>query len=282
MLERATILYDSKGEPYRFVGSLMDVTESKHLQDQLCRSQRMEAFGQLAGGAAHDFNNFLTTILGYSDLVLSEPGTKGTVARHIAEIRNAAGRASNLTAQLLAFSRKQMLEPQVVEINALITRLERSLFPLLGENISVVCHLHHEKEGAHIKVDPTQLTQIILNLAVNARDAMPKGGQLKIETGIVDLTDENNSDFPCAENVSGEYVLVMLKDTGEGMTEEVKSHIFEPFFTTKDHGLRARACHRIRNHSSKRRPYQNRKRNRNRHDRADFPSEGPGPAQAIL
>lgn len=161
LLERALIMRDQNGHAERFVGCLMDITERKQLQDQLCHSQKMDAFGQLAGGAAHDFNNFLTAILGYSDLVLTEAGVKGTVASHVAEIRKAAGRASDLAAQLLAFSRKQALAPQIIEVNSLITNLERSLLPLLGENISVVCHSHHEKDGAHIRVDPGQMTQII-------------------------------------------------------------------------------------------------------------------------
>lgn len=234
LLERASILRDHTGIPQSVIGVLMDITERKQLQDQLVRSQKMEAFGQLASGAAHDFNNFLTTILGYSDLVLSEMETNTIVARHIGEIRKAAGRASNLAAQLLAFSRKQALDPQVVEVNVLITNLERSLLPLLGENISVVCDLHHEKDGVHMRVDPGQITQIILNLAVNARDAMPSGGQLKIRTAIVDLTDQNRTTFVGSESVPGQYVVISLKDTGAGMSEEVKAHLFEPFFTTKD------------------------------------------------
>ncbi|MEP7014304.1 MAG: ATP-binding protein [Verrucomicrobiota bacterium] len=234
LLERALIERDDQRQAARFVGSLMDVTARKQLRDQLCRSQRMEAFGQLAGGVAHDFNNFLTTILGYSDLVLTEPGIKGAVANHISEIRQAAGRASDLTGQLLAFSRKRALEPQVVDINSIVTNLERSLLRLLGENISVDCVLHPGKEGAHVKVDPGQITQIILNLAVNARDAMAKGGRLTLKTAIVDLTVENHPPFLCGDFVPGEYVLISVKDTGAGMSEEVKSHLFEPFFTTKD------------------------------------------------
>src|SRR5438270_7315644 len=166
----------------------MHVTTRKQLQDQLCRYQKMQAFDQLAGDIAHDFNNFLTTILGYCDLLLPERQIKGMLANHVTEVRAAAGRASTLTQQLLAFSRKQALENIVVEINSVITNLERSLLRLIGENISVVCNLHHEKEGAHIKADPTQITQIILNLAVNARDSMPTGGQVTIETGNVVLT----------------------------------------------------------------------------------------------
>src|SRR5881275_516519 len=200
----------------------MDVTARKQLQDQLCRSQKMEAFGQLAAGLAHDFNNFLTTILGYGDLLLHEREIKGTLADHVAEIRAAAGRASALTQQLLAFSRRQPLEPVVVEVNSIITNLERSLLRLIGENISVVCHLHHEKEGAHIKADPSQITQIILNLAVNARDAMPTGGQLTLETAIVDLPSHPQNPVQCGDFVPGEYVLINISDTGIGMNDEAK------------------------------------------------------------
>jgi PAS domain S-box-containing protein len=233
ILERALILREADGAATRFIGSLMDITERKQLQDQLCRSQRMEAFGQLAAGVAHDFNNFLTTILGYGDLLLHEKQIKGTLADHVVEIRAAAGRASALTQQLLAFSRKQPLEPKVVEINSIITNLERSLLRLIGENIAVVCQLHQEKGGAHIKADPSQITQIILNLAVNARDAMPHGGQLTLETAVADLTAQTQSPFECGAFAPGRYVLVSIRDTGIGMSEEVKTHLFEPFFTTK-------------------------------------------------
>ncbi len=236
LLERAWIVRNSDGKAVRFVGSLMDITARKQLQDQLTRSQKMEAFGQLAGGVAHDFNNFLTTILGYSDLVLAESGMKGTVASHLGEIRKAAGRASNLTGQLLAFSRRQALEPHVVEVNSLIVNLERSLLRLLGDNITVVCHLHREKEGAHIKVDSGQLTQIILNLTVNARDAMRGGGRLTLATTVTSL-DEDRQSLPGLEDIApGDYVVISVIDTGIGMNDEVKAHLFEPFFTTKDEG----------------------------------------------
>jgi two-component system, cell cycle sensor histidine kinase and response regulator CckA len=235
LLERALIVRDEHGKALRFIGSLMDITARKQFQEQLARSQKMEAFGQLADGVAHDFNNFLTTILGYSDLLLSEIGVQGSIASHISEIKKAAGRASAVTGQLLAFSRKQPLEPRVVDVNPFIANLERSLLRLLGDNISVVCHLHPGKEGAHIRVDPSQLTQILLNLAVNARDAMHGGGCLTLETSWVTLSPQTEIPL-CVEALHpGDYVLISVSDNGGGMTDEVKAHLFEPFFTTK-HG----------------------------------------------
>ncbi len=230
ILERALIV---RSPDPRVVSSMMDVTERKQLQTQVCRSQRMEAFGQLAGGVAHDFNNFLTTILGYSDLLLTERAVHGTVANHITEIRDAADRAVALTNQLLAFSRRQSLEPTVLEVNSLIVRVERSLLRLLGENISIECHLHHLPEGAHVKVDEGQLTQILLNLAVNARDAMPHGGRLTIETSVLKIPPDG--DAPCCKDDlrPGDYVVITVTDNGSGMTDEVKARLFEPFFTTR-------------------------------------------------
>jgi len=238
LLERAYIVRDRLGRPFRWVGSLMNITARKQLQDQLVRSQKMEAFGQLAGGVAHDFNNFLTTILGYSDLLLDELETKGEIAGHIREIRGAASRASALTGQLLAFSRKHPLAPCVVDVNSLLTNLERSLLRLLGENISIQCDLQRGKDGMHTKVDPGQLTQIILNLVVNARDAMPGGGCLALETIAVKIesTEEHERECTAEELQPGDYVRISVTDTGTGMTDEVKQHLFEPFFTTKDEG----------------------------------------------
>jgi two-component system cell cycle sensor histidine kinase/response regulator CckA len=236
VLERAHITRDSLGRPLSFVGSLMNITARKQLQDQLVRSQKMEAFGQLAGGVAHDFNNFLTTILGYSDLLLDELGMKGAIAEHITEIRSAAGRASVLTAQLLAFSRKHPLAPSVVDVNSLLTNLERTLLRLLGENISVQCDFERGKEGMHTKVDSGQLTQIVLNLVVNARDAMPDGGCLALETSGVTVESAEDHELGSEELPPGEYVRISVADNGTGMSDEVKQHLFEPFFTTKDEG----------------------------------------------
>jgi PAS domain S-box-containing protein len=236
LLERAYIVRDHLGRPAQWVGSLMNITARKQLQDQLVRSQKMEAFGQLAGGVAHDFNNFLTTILGYSDLLLDELGMKGEIASHIREIRGAAGRASALTGQLLAFSRKHPLAPCVVDVNSLLTNLERSLLRLLGENISVQCDFERGKEGMHTRVDPGQLTQIILNLVVNARDAMTDGGCLALETAAVTIEPTEDHECTSEQLPAGDYVRISVTDNGSGMTDEVKQHLFEPFFTTKDEG----------------------------------------------
>jgi PAS domain S-box-containing protein len=234
ILERAFILRAPDGTPQRLVGALMDVTERQELQAQTCRSQRMEAFGQLAGGVAHDFNNFLTTILGYSDLLLSEMAVKGAVATQVREIREAAGRASTLTNQLLAFSRRQALEPAVLEVNDFIGNIERSLLRLLGDDIAVVCHLQRLKEGMHIKADPGQLTQILVNLAINARDAMLTGGRLTITTAISKEAPKPRHSSAATDLPVGEYVVIALSDNGIGMTEQVKARLFEPFFTTKE------------------------------------------------
>ena len=236
LLERAYIVRDANGRAIQFVGSLMNITARKQLQDQLVRSQKMEAFGQLAGGVAHDFNNFLTTILGYSDLLLDELDPKDEIAEHIREIRGAAGRASALTGQLLAFSRKHPLAPAVVDVNTLLVNLERSLLRLLGENISVQCDFERGKDGMHTKVDPGQFTQIILNLVVNARDAMPNGGCLALETAAVTIEPATDHECTSEELPAGDYVRISVTDNGAGMTEEVKQHLFEPFFTTKHDG----------------------------------------------
>ena len=242
LLERALIVRDSNGHPVRFIGVLMDVTARKQLHDQLSHSQKMEAFGQLAGGIAHDFNNFLTAILGYSDLLVAEVEGRGTEAKYLSEIRSAAGRAASLTKQLLTFSRREPLEPRVLNVNKLIHDLERSMLRLLGENISVLCELMQEKK--YIKVDPDQFTQIIINLAVNARDAMPAGGTLVLKTEAISTNGKSGADLP-----RGKYVSISVIDNGMGMTDEVKEHLFEPFFTTKEDrhgsGLGLATCYGI-------------------------------------
>ena len=209
-----------------------DVTERRSLERQLLQSQKMEAVGRLAGGVAHDFNNLLTAILGYAGLLLDGLPTLSPLRPDLDEIRNAANRAAGLTRQLLAFSRKQVLELRVLDVNQLVGEMDRLLRRLLGEDIDVATKL----DGAvgAVRGDASQLEQVIVNLAVNARDAMPAGGKLTIETRNVELDDQYaRAHVPVPP---GAYVLIAVSDTGTGMSPETLSHVFEPFFTTKEVG----------------------------------------------
>jgi CheY-like chemotaxis protein len=185
----------------------------------------------LAGGIAHDFNNLLTLILGYSESMLGEVEETSPLRNQILEIQAAGQRAANLTRQLLAFSRKQMLNPRVLQPNSVLSSISKMLHRLLGEDIQISLHL--DPELGYIQADPTQLEQVLFNLALNARDAMPEGGQLVIETHNVELDDQAAA---LNGTTAGRYVALEVSDTGCGMTEEVKSRIFEPFFTTKEVG----------------------------------------------
>ena len=209
-----------------------DVTEQRRLQQQLVQSQKMEAVGRLAGGVAHDFNNLLTVILSYSDLLLEDRPPDAPDREDIEQIRKAAVGASALTRQLLAFSRQQVLEPRVLEVNTVVASTEKMLTRLLGEDISLTASLAPAL-GA-VKVDPGQLEQIIMNLAVNARDAMPHGGRLSIETANVDMDESYVRGHPVAH--PGPYVMLAVSDTGIGMDAVTQARIFEPFFTTKEAG----------------------------------------------
>ena len=217
----------------KLLGVATEITERKRLEEQLLQSQKMEAVGQLAGGVAHDFNNILTAIVGYADLLAAE--FTGTNSRHLEdleEIRKAARRAAALTRQLLAFSRKQVLEPRIIDMNGVVMNLEKMLRSLISENISLQTHLATDLAAA--RADPNQLEQVIMNLAINARDAMPEGGSLTVETGNATLDEDY-----AAQHVSvlpGEYVMLAVTDTGCGMDEHTKARIFEPFFTTKAPG----------------------------------------------
>jgi two-component system cell cycle sensor histidine kinase/response regulator CckA len=209
-----------------------EITERKQLQEQLVRLQKMEAIGRLAGGLAHDFNNLLTVIGGYSDLLVSDLDAGNPLHRHAAAINNAAARATALTRQLLAFSRKQMLQLKVLDLNAVVTTMEPMLRRLIGEDIMLVVGL--APALGRVKADPGQLEQVLLNLVVNARDAMPQGGTLTIETTNVagdELVGHRHASVP-----PGSYVRLAVHDTGMGMDAATRSRLFEPFFTTKAPG----------------------------------------------
>ena len=217
--------------PY-VLGVATEITDRKALEVQLMQAQKMEAIGRLAGGLAHDFNNLLTAILG-SAALLAEVITPGHAAREdVDAVRQAATRAAELTRQLLAFSRQQVLAPQVLDPNALIANLERMLKRLIGEDIALSSHLA-TPVGA-VRADPGQLEQVIVNLAVNARDAMPEGGKLTLETANVELDRAHTKEHVVME--PGRYVMLAVSDTGVGMDAATKSHLFEPFFTTKEKG----------------------------------------------
>jgi PAS domain S-box-containing protein len=209
-----------------------DITERRQLEDQLRQAGKMEAVGQLAGGVAHDFNNILTAILGYADLLAADLPAGDQRRDDVDEIRKAAHRATALTRQLLAFSRKQVLEPRVLGLNELVDNMDKMLRPILGENVELraapAADLHA------VRADPNHMEQVILNLAINARDAMPKGGKLTIETANVELDEEYAARHVTV--VPGHYVMLAVSDTGTGMDEATQKRIFEPFFTTKEAG----------------------------------------------
>src|SRR5690606_4961083 len=201
-----------------------DITEKKRLQEQFRQAQKMEAIGRLAGGVAHDFNNLLTVISGNSELLLTSlPATDETRVL-ITEIRHAGERAASLTRQLLTFSRKQLLEPKVLDLNAIVVDSERLLVRLLGEDIEVKTKL--AAALGRVNADPGQLEQVIVNLSINARDAMPQGGMLTIETADVELDDTYCRTHPHVR--PGPYVLLAVSDSGIGMDEATKSQVFEP------------------------------------------------------
>ena len=209
-----------------------DITDRRRLEEHLRQVQKMEAVGALAGGVAHDFNNLLTAILGYCNLMLDDVPKEDPLRRDLEEIRSAGERAAALTRQLLAFSRRQMLQPQIVDINTLVRQLEKLLRRLLSEDTALVTALAPDLHT--VKVDPASIEQVLVNLAVNSRDAMVEGGQLTIETSNVEL-DAAYADTH-ATVVPGQYVMLAVGDTGAGIDAATKARIFEPFFTTKEQG----------------------------------------------
>ena len=210
-----------------------DITTRQHLEAELRQAQKMEAVGQLAGGVAHDFNNQLTAILGYTELLLDQHGGDSALGRDLHEIQRAGRSSAKLTQQLLAFSRKQVLKMEVLDLNQVVSRLGQILTRVMGEDIQLKVKLGDELP--HVRADSGQLDQVLMNLAVNARDAMPGGGVLTIETSSVTLRE--NSRLPeSVKIVPGPYVLLSVSDTGVGMDELTRARIFEPFFTTKEQG----------------------------------------------
>ncbi|MFA6240873.1 MAG: ATP-binding protein, partial [Candidatus Hydrogenedentales bacterium] len=234
-----TAAWDVDGMPLRLIGTHTDITERKaaeeeraKLEGQLNQARKMESVGRLAGGVAHDFNNMLTVILGYAELVKDELNEGSPLLAYINEIEKAAVRSRDVTSQLLAFSRKQFILPTPLDLNASIVLAEKSLLRLIGEDVAL--RLHLADDLWRIKFDASQVDQILVNLSVNARDAMPHGGALVIETSNVYCDEAYCRDH--TEAIPGRYVLLQVSDDGAGMDTETLSHLFEPFFTTKDVG----------------------------------------------
>jgi PAS domain S-box-containing protein len=229
--DRAFLVSDPEGKPYRVAGIAEDVTAQRELEEQLRQAHKMEAIGRLAGGIAHDFNNLLMIIGGYSQMLLDGTHSEETRREKLEQILGAANRASILTRQLLAFSRRQVLQPSLVNVNRLLANMEALLRRIIGEHITIETAL--DPALSCIKMDPNQLEQVVMNLAANARDAMPKAGLFRIETSMADATDKQAEDSPCG---TGRCVRLRISDTGFGMDNRTRERAFEPYFTTKGLG----------------------------------------------
>lgn len=228
----ASAVRDSSGNVEKLIVVNRDITARRDLERQLVLSQRLEAVGKLSGGIAHDFNNLLGVIIGYSEALQQSITPENPLREAVDEIEKAGQRAAALTQQLLAFSRKQVLEPKVLDLNSIVTDMRNMLHRLIGEDVE----LKFDSCGhlGTVRADRSQIEQVVLNLAVNARDAMPRGGELKIETANAKLTEQDARRYRYV--VPGDYVMLKVSDSGVGMDAETQSHIFEPFFTTKEKG----------------------------------------------
>jgi PAS domain S-box-containing protein len=242
---RGKATYDEAGQPVQLMGTVQDITERRALEEQLRQAQKLEAVARLAGGVAHDFNNLLTVVLGESELALQDLPPDHALRDPLQEIHDAGERGKGLTGQLLAFSRKQVVEPVVLNLNELTIGVDKMLRRLIGEDVELITRT--ASDPVVVIADRGQIEQVLVNLAVNARDAMPQGGQLVIEVSDVTLGEEYARSH--ADAVAGDYALISVSDTGTGMTAEVKARLFEPFFTTKDRdrgtGLGLAVCYGI-------------------------------------
>ncbi|MDQ3003154.1 MAG: PAS domain S-box protein [Fibrobacterota bacterium] len=237
--DRGTAMWDSEGVAYKWIGTASDVTEARRAEEalrikeeQLRQSQKLEAVGRLAGGIAHDFNNLLAAIMGYCELMLYRLEPEHPCRKEVGEILNGSDRAAGLIRQLLAFSRQEIPQPKVIHPNFIITSMERMLDHLLEENVELDIRL--DEDAGRVRMDPVQLEQVVMNLVLNARDAMPGGGNLLVSTGNVELS----GDIPGAYGKvhAGPHVRISIADSGRGIDRENLPHIFDPFFTTKDRG----------------------------------------------
>jgi PAS domain S-box-containing protein len=233
VLEQGLGIIAPDGEITGIEGVIIDITEQKRLEEQLLQSQKMEAVGRLAGGVAHDFNNQLTVIMGLSELLIEALGERHPNFQDALEIKQTSQRAASLTSQLLAFSRKQVMQLKVLDLNFMVKDMEKMLRRLLGEDVELATML--DPDLGEVRADPTQVEQIIMNLAINARDAMPAGGKLTIETANVTLDEEYAQSHVGA--AAGPHVMLSVSDTGHGMDDDTRERIFEPFFTTKKLGM---------------------------------------------
>jgi two-component system, cell cycle sensor histidine kinase and response regulator CckA len=217
------------GEAY-LLAMIKDITERKHLEKHLQQSKKLEAVGQLAGGVAHDFNNLLTVIRGYSNLILTQPIEKQTVHKRVKQIEKACERAEHRTQQLLAFGRRQILKPRTLSLNTLISDMKPIITHVIGESIELITNF--QPDLGYTKIDPNQIEQVIMNLAINAREAMPRGGKLILETSNAVIDGSTTRRHP--EATAGKYIMIAVSDNGLGMNRDIQSHIFEPFFSTKN------------------------------------------------
>jgi PAS domain S-box-containing protein len=231
VLAKGSIFKRDSGAPARLLGVVIEITERKRLEEQFLQAQKLEAIGRLAGGVAHDFNNLMTIVSGYSSMLHAHVRHDPTLNHFVSEIQHAATRAATLTGQLLAFSKRQVVQVKVVGINQAVKDVHAMLQRVIGEDIELELELH--EDAGYVRCDKGQLDQVLLNLAVNARDVMPKGGKLKIATESTVV----GSAEALANNIqAGNYILLSISDTGPGIEQSIKEKIFEPFFTTKETG----------------------------------------------